>query len=189
MMKHQVVTVTKATQNLPLPMTRRRIKKMTKEKQKIEMKMEKEFRYSLTKWSTMQKAIRRAIRRVMMRTKRREKKMIKQQQKILQMTSGFLSNKNGIFGDSKDDQTPKKTRKTGRSLSSRISGIFTNNADDPGEVTNNVINFNINQTHQQKRVKNYKRDNKTNSRSLYNNRDIKHQNNKKKSRKKVKPTV
>ena len=69
---------------------------------------------------------------------------------LIKFTLGFLSGKNGIFGDSNEkdnNQIPKKTRKTGRSLSSRINGIFTNNADDPGEVTNNVTNSNINPTH------------------------------------------
>ena len=60
---------------------------------------------------------------------------------------------------------------------------------DLGEVTNNVINSNINPTHRQKKVKNYKGDSKTNSRSSYNNKDIKYQHSNKKSRKKVKPTV
>ena len=104
----------------------------------------------------------------------------------LQVTPRFLSNTNGIFGDSKDDQTPKKTRKTGRSLSPRVNGIF-NNTDDPREINNNVINSNINPTHQQKRVKNYKGD--SNSRSSYNNKDIKYQNNKREVRKRVKPTT
>ena len=59
----------------------------------------------------------------------------------LQRKSGFLSHKNGIFGDSKDDQTPKKTRKK---------------AADPKEVTINIINSNINQTYQQKKNKDIK---------------------------------
>ena len=50
----------------------------------------------------------------------------------LQRKSGFLSYKNGIFGDSKDDQTTKEIRK---------------NANDPRKVTNNVVNFNINPTY------------------------------------------
>ena len=50
----------------------------------------------------------------------------------MKSTLGFLSGKNGIFGDSNEkdkDQTPKKIRKTGRSLFSRINGISTNNTD------------------------------------------------------------
>lgn len=110
----------------------------------------------------------------------------------MKFTLGFLSGKNGIFGDSNDkdnNRTPKKTRKTGSSLSSQTNGIFTNNADDPGDVTKNAINSNIIPTHPQKRVKNYKGDSKTNSRSSYNNKDIKYQNKKEKRRNKVKPTV
>ena len=92
---------------------------------------------------------------------------------MLKITSGFLSNQNGIFGNSKDHDRTPKTRKTGRSLFSCVKGILTNNTDDPGEVNNNAINSNINPTHLQKRVKNFKENNKTNSRLSYNNKDMK----------------
>ena len=69
------------------------------------------------------------------------------------MTSGFLSKKNYIFEYNKNDRNTKKTRKTGRSISSRINGNF-NNTDSPGEFTNIVLNSNINPKHRQKRVKN-----------------------------------
>ena len=53
----------------------------------------------------------------------------------------FLSHINGIFGDSKDDWTPKKIRK---------------NTDDLREATIKVTNSNINQTYQQKKNKDIK---------------------------------
>ena len=40
---------------------------------------------------------------------------------MLKITPGFLSNQNGIFGDSKDNDRTLKTRKTGRSLFSRVN--------------------------------------------------------------------
>ena len=87
-----------------------------------------------------------------------------------------------------NDQTPKP-RKIGRGLFSCIKSTFTNNNGDPVEANNNIINSDINPTHRQERVKNYKGDSKTNSRSYDSNKDIKYQNNNKKKRKKVKPTT
>ena len=103
---------------------------------------------------------------------------------------GFLSGSNGIFGDKndKDNQSPKKTRKTGRSLSFGVNSIL-NNADDSRDINNNVIISNIDSTHRQERETNNKRDGKSKSRLSYKNKDIKYQNNKKKGRKKVKSSV
>ena len=57
---------------------------------------------------------------------------------------GFFSGMNGIFDDKNDNdnRSPKKTRKTGKSLSYRVDGIFSND-DESREVNHNVIISNI----------------------------------------------
>ena len=105
---------------------------------------------------------------------------------LMKYNYGFLSGSNGIFVDKNDNDNQRpKTRKTGRSISYRIDGIFNNN-DDSREINHNVISSNINPSHRQKSVTKNKGNSKTKNRSSYKNKDIKYKNNKKKSRKKSK---